>query len=241
MMSRYFACLFGFSFVLVVGTATGSAATWTLKNSSQITEYSSASSHSCPAMNVTAGDLLLSYNILYNGSTSGITLTNSDSQGNAWSVIQTVAIPSVSILQVEYTRAKTSGSDTIKVSSSASVHNVGNGCEEWSGGATSGLILDGSAGVNSSASGTTASASATTNGSGDLVVGLCVFPSDAGSNFAMGAGAGYTQDVFNNYLQTTSVFQTAVPGGKQTANCTTKGPASSWSAIVAGFLSGSGT
>ena len=52
--------------------------------------------HSCAAMNVTAGDLLLSYNIVYyNGSTSGLTLTNSDTQGNTWRVIQTVTIPEV--------------------------------------------------------------------------------------------------------------------------------------------------
>jgi len=241
MMSRYFAWLFGFSLVFLVGTATVSGTTWTLKNSSPLTEYSSTNSHSCPAMSVTAGDLLLSYNTLYNGATSGIALTNSDSQGNAWAVIQTVTISNVSILQIQYARAKTSGSDTIRVSSSANVHNLGNGCEEWSGGATSGLILDGSAGVKSSVSGTVASVSASTTGSSDLLVGLCVFPSDAGSNFAMLAGAGYTQGVFNNYLQTTSIFRAAVTAGNQTASCTTTGPASSWSAIMAGFLSAAGT
>ncbi len=224
-----------------VGKATTSAATWALKNSSPLTEYSADNLHSCQAMNVTAGDLLLSYNIAYNGSTTGIALTNSDTQGNTWAMIQTVIIPNVSILQIQYTRAKASGSNTIELRSSASVHNLGNGCEEWSGGTTSGLILDGSAGVNSSANATTASASAATSGSSDLVVGMCVLPSDAGSNFAVGAGAGYTQDVFNNYLQSTSVFRAAVPLGKQTASCTTTGPASVWSAIIAGFLSASGT
>jgi len=239
-MSRQFVCLFGLSLMLV-GTPTVSAATWTLKNSSQITEYYLASSHSCQAINVTAGDLLLSYNIVYNGSTSGVTLTNSDTQGNTWTVIQTETIPNTSILQIQYARAKTSGSDTIKVSAPGNVHNIGNGCEEWSGGTTSGLILDGSAAVNSSVNGTTASASAATTGSSDLVVGFCVFPGDAGySDFTMSAGAGYTQDVFNSYLQSTSVFRTAVPGGNQTASCTTSGPASNWSAIIAGFLSASG-
>jgi len=218
---------------------TVSTATWTLKNASPITEYSSANSHSCPAINVTAGDLLLTYNIVYNGSTSGITLTNSDTQGNVWTVIRTETIQNLSILQIQYARAKTSGSDTIKVSSSANVHNLGNGCEEWSGGAISGSILDGSAGVNSA--GRVASTSATTTGSGDLVVGFCAFPWDNGSNFVMGPGAGYTQDIFNNYLASTSVFAAAMPGGKQTASCTTAGPSSNWSAIIAGFLSASRT
>ena len=133
---------------------TVSAATWTLKNSSPITEYSPARFHSCPAMNVTAGDLLLSYNLVYyNGSTSGPpTLTNSDTQGNTWTVIQTVTIPrfQATILQIQYARAKSSGSDTIMVSVPSTVENLGNGCEEWSGGATSGLILDVSAGAQSS-------------------------------------------------------------------------------------------
>ena len=222
---------------------TVSTATWTLENASPITEYSDASSHSCQAMNVTAGDLLLSYNILYNGSTSGITLTNSDTQGNTWTVIQTETIPNISMLQIQYTQAKTSGSDTIKVSAPSNVHNIGNGCEEWSGGVISGSILDGSAGINGAGRVAIAppSASAKTTGSSDLVVGFCAFPWDNGSNFAMGAGAGYTQDVFNNYLASTSVFAAAVPGGNQTASCRTAGPSSNWSAIIAGFLSASGT
>jgi len=219
-----------------------SAATWTLKNASPITEYSSSNSHACSAMNVTAGDLLLSYNILYNGtsySTSGITLANSDTQGNIWTIIQTETIRNLSILQIQYARAKASGSDTIEVSSSSSVNNLGNGCEEWSGGSTSGPILDGSAGINGA--GRVASASATTTGFSDLVIGFCTFPWDNGSNFVMGAGAGYTQDVFNNWLESTSVFAAGVAGAKQTASCTTAGPSSNWSAIIAGFLSSAGT
>jgi len=219
------------------------ATTWILRNSSQITELSSVSSHSCAPMNVTAGDLLLSYNIVYNGSTSGLALINSDSQGNAWKVIQTESIWDDSILQIEFAQASMSGSDTIEVrtSSNVNVHNIGNGCEEWSGGAASGAILDVSGAAKSSANGTVASASAVTTESNDLVVGFCVFPWDSGySNFAMSAGAGYTQDVFNNFLQTTSVYQVAAGPGKQTASCTTSGPASTWSAIVAAFL-GSGT
>ena len=165
---------------------------WVLKNSSQITENSSSSRHSCAPMNVTAGDLLLSYNIIYyNGSTSGPpTLTNSDTQGNIWTVIQTVTIPKfqATILQIQYARAKSSGSDTIMVSVPSNVENLGNGCEEWSGGATSGPILDGSAGAQSSTRSSVASASATTTGSYDLVVGFCAFPWDSGyNNFAMGA------------------------------------------------------
>ncbi|HXY02756.1 MAG TPA: IPT/TIG domain-containing protein, partial [Terriglobales bacterium] len=208
---------------------------WILKNSSQITEYSSSRSHSCAPMNVTAGGLLLSYNIVYTGATSGITLTNSDTQGNVWTVIQTETIPNISILQIQYARAKASGSDTIKVSSSANVHNLGNGCEEWSGGVMSGPILDGSAGINGA--GRVASASAKTTGSSDLVVGFCTFPWDNGANFAMSAGAGYyTQDLFNNYMESTSVYGSAAEGeGKQTASCMTSGPASNWSAIIAAF------
>ena len=196
-------------------------------------------------MNVTAGDLLLSYNIVYyNGSTSGPALTNSDAQGNTWTVIQTVTIPvfQATILQIQYARAKSSGADTIMVSVPSNVENLGNGCEEWSGGAASGPILDGSAGAQSSTRSAAASASAATTGSNDLVVGFCAFPWDSGyKSFAMGAGAGYTQDVFNDFLQTTSVFQAAVGPGNQTASCTTSGPASDWAAIIAGFLSGSGS
>jgi len=221
---------------------------WVLKNSSQITEYSSASRHSCAPMNVTAGDLLLSYNIVYyNGSTSGPpTLTNSDTQGNTWSVIQTVTIPrfQATILQIQYARAKSSGSDAIMVSVPSNVENLGNGCEEWSGGAPSGRILDVSAGAWSWTRSTAASASAVTTGSNDLVVGFCAFPWDSGANYSMGAGAGYTQDVFNNYMQSISVYDTALgltyTAGKHTASCTTSGPASNWSAIIAGFLSASG-
>ena len=126
------------------------------------------------------------------------------------------------------------------VSAPSNVNNIGNGCEEWSGGAASGPILDASAGAQSSTTSTTASASAATTGSYDLVVGFCAFPWDSGyRSFAMGAGAGYTQDLFNNFLQTTSVFQ-AVGPGNQTASCTTSGPASNWAAIIAAFLSASG-
>ncbi len=217
---------------------------WILKNSSQIHEYSSSRRHSCAAMNVTAGDLLLSYNIVYNSSTSGLTLTNSDTQGNTWTVIQTATIPrfQATILQIQYARAKSSGSDAIMVSVPSNVENLGNGCEEWSGGAASGLILDVSAGAKSSTTSTAASASAVTTGSNDLVVGFCAFPWDSGySSYAMGAGAGYTQDVFNKFLQATSVFQAAAGPGNQTASCMTSGPASNWAAIIAAFLSGSGT
>jgi len=220
-------------------------ATWTLKNASPITEYSTARSHSCAPMNVTAGDLLLSYNIVYyNGSTGGPTLTNSDTQGNPWTVIKTVTIPlfQATILQIQYARAKSSGSDTIMVSVPPNVENLGNGCEEWSGGATSGPILDASAGAWSWTTSTSASASAAGTGPNDLVVGFCAFPWDSGyRSFAMGAGAGYTQDVFNNFLQATSVFQAAAAEGNQTASCTTSGPPSDWAAIIATFLSGSGT
>ena len=231
-------------YVAELAPAAGSG--WVLKNSSQITEYSSARSHSCAPMNVTAGDLLLSYNfVYYNGSTSGPpTLTNSDTEGNIWTVIQTVTIPRFqsTILQIQYARAKSSGSDTIMVSVPSKVNNLGNGCEEWSGGAASGPILDGSAGAQSWTRSTSASASAVTTSSRDLVVGFCAFPWDSGySDFAMSAGAGYTQDVFNNFLQTTSVFQAAAGPGNQTASCTTSGPASNWAAIIAAFLSGSGT
>ena len=230
-------------YVAELAPAVGSG--WVLKNSSQITEYSTAKSHSCSAMNVTAGDLLLSYNIVYyNGSTSSPTLTNSDTQGNSWTVIQTVTIPvfQATILQIQYARAKSSGSDTIMVSVPSNVENLGNGCEEWSGGATSGPILDASAGAQSSTRSTIASASAVTTGSNDLVVGFCAFPWDSGySRFAMGAGPGYTQDVFNNFLQTTSVYEAAEGKGNHTASCTTSGPASNWAAIMATFFSGSGT
>ena len=224
---------------------TVSAATWTLKNASPITEYSTARSHSCAPMNVTAGDLLLSYNIVYyNGSTGGLTLTNSDTQGNPWTVIQTVTIPrfQATILQIQYARAKSSGSDTIMVSVPSDVENFGNGCEEWSGGVVSGPILDVSAGAQSSTTSTAASVSAVTAGPNDLVVGFCAFPWDSGyRSFAMGAGAGYTQDVFNDFLQATSVFQAAAAEGNRTASCTTSGPASNWAAIIAAFLSGSGS
>ncbi len=229
----------------VLINTTSTAGTWTLKNSSPITEYSSARSHSCSAMNVTAGDLLLSYNIVYyNGSTSSPTLTNSDTQGNIWTVIQTVTIPmfQATILQIQYARAKSSSSDTITVSVPSNVENLGNGCEEWSGGAASGLILDVSAGAQSSTRSTVASASAATAGSNDLVVGFCAFPWDSGyRSFAMGAGPGYRQDLFNNFLQTTSVFGGAGVKGNQTASCTTSGPASNWAAIMAAFLSGPGS
>src|ERR1019366_7639467 len=125
-----------------------------------------------------------------------------------------------------------SGSDTIMVSVPSNVENLGNGCEEWSGGTTSGQILDVSAGAQSSTTSTTASASAATTGSNELVVGFCAFPWDSGyRNFAMGAGPGYTQDVFNNFLQTTSVFGGAAVKGNQTASCTTSGPKSNWAAI----------
>ena len=212
---------------------------WILTNSSPITENSAAYSHSCASMNVTAGDLLLSYNVVFNGSTRVLTLSNSDSQGNAWTVVRTQVIGNVSILQIAYARAGTSGSDTIAVqtSSNVRVHNIGNGCEEWSGVATSAAVLDASGGANSSLNRTVATASAITTGASDLVVGFCTFPWNNGANFAMGASAGYyTQALFNNYLETTSVYETAAEGeGNQTASCMTSGPASNWSAIIAAF------
>ena len=181
----------------------------------------------CAAETNTLNHLLLA--AVYSTSSS-VTLSVSDSMGNAWTALPS-DITTNGQIQIYYAIAKATTSNTVTANQTSTTAVMGLFCSEWSGNATSGVVDVRIAANATSSTASMSSGNLTTSGSSDLL--YCAFADK--KEGAMAIGTGFTQDEIDTGFGALSEYKRNLVAGTYSCNATDTGASSSWLAYAATF------